>query len=56
MTIETDASSAKPSASEADASAHATAQIEPIWRPSPDRIRNAGLTRFMDWLKRERGL
>jgi len=56
MTTETDASSAGPSASVAEVFAHAAVQIEPIWRPSPERIRTAGLTRFMDWLKRERGL
>jgi acetoacetyl-CoA synthetase len=28
----------------------------PIWRPSPERVSRAGMTRFMDWLRRERGL
>jgi acetoacetyl-CoA synthetase len=29
---------------------------EPIWRPSPERIERAMLTRFTDFLRRERGL
>jgi acetoacetyl-CoA synthetase len=29
---------------------------EPIWRPSAERIARAGLTRYRDWLLRERGL
>jgi acetoacetyl-CoA synthetase len=56
MTIEPDASSEKRSADLADVSTLPTAQIEPIWRPSAERIHAAGLTRFMAWLKRERGL
>jgi acetoacetyl-CoA synthetase len=28
----------------------------PIWRPSPERVAAAGMTRFMGWLRRERGL
>jgi acetoacetyl-CoA synthetase len=28
----------------------------PLWRPSPERIERAALTRYMDWLRRERGL
>jgi acetoacetyl-CoA synthetase len=30
--------------------------VEPIWRPSPERIARATLTRYTDWLRRERGL
>lgn len=29
---------------------------EPIWRPSPERIERATLTRYLDFLRRERGL
>jgi acetoacetyl-CoA synthetase len=29
---------------------------EPLWRPSPQRVRRATITRFTDWLARERGL
>ena len=27
-----------------------------LWRPTPDRIANANITRFTRWLERERGL
>jgi acetoacetyl-CoA synthetase len=33
-----------------------TASAAPIWRPSPERIERATLTRYTDWLRRERGL
>jgi acetoacetyl-CoA synthetase len=29
---------------------------DPIWRPSPQRVARAGLTRYRSWLARERGL
>ncbi|HRO58894.1 MAG TPA: acetoacetate--CoA ligase [Burkholderiaceae bacterium] len=29
---------------------------EPLWRPSADRIENAGITRFLRWLQTHRGL
>ena len=28
---------------------------EPLWRPNPERIERAGITRFLRWLERERG-
>jgi acetoacetyl-CoA synthetase len=28
----------------------------PMWRPSPARVAGAGMTRYMAWLRRERGL
>jgi acetoacetyl-CoA synthetase len=34
----------------------ATLADTPIWRPSPERLARAGMTRFIDWLRRERGL
>jgi acetoacetyl-CoA synthetase len=30
--------------------------VEPIWRPSPERIERAVLTRYLRWLRDERGL
>ncbi|HEY8538286.1 MAG TPA: AMP-binding protein, partial [Steroidobacteraceae bacterium] len=29
---------------------------EPLWRPSPERIERAGITRYMRWLKERKGL
>ena len=29
---------------------------EPLWRPSPERIARAGITRYLAWLERERGV
>ena len=29
---------------------------EPLWRPTSERIEQAGITRFMNWLRDERGL
>ncbi|MGD9943638.1 MAG: acetoacetate--CoA ligase [Burkholderiaceae bacterium] len=29
---------------------------EPLWRPQPERVEQAGITRFMRWLRDERGL
>ena len=29
---------------------------EPLWRPGPERIDKAGITRYQRWLARERGL
>jgi acetoacetyl-CoA synthetase len=31
-------------------------RIEPLWRPSPERIARARITAFLAWLERERGL
>ncbi len=28
----------------------------PIWSPTPERVANAGMTRFRAWLKAHRGL
>ena len=28
----------------------------PAWTPSPERIKNARVTAFIDWLARERGV
>jgi acetoacetyl-CoA synthetase len=33
-----------------------SAAAAPIWRPSPERVARATLTRYVDWLRRERGL
>ena len=29
---------------------------KPIWTPSPQRLAEAGITRYLGWLERERGL
>jgi len=29
---------------------------KPLWTPSPERVAAAGITRYLEWLKRERGL
>ena len=30
--------------------------VTPIWRPSPERIESAGITRYLRWLTQQRGL
>jgi acetoacetyl-CoA synthetase len=29
---------------------------QPLWRPSPERIASSAMTRYLEWLRRERGL
>jgi acetoacetyl-CoA synthetase len=48
------AAAAVPAGAAADAPVVAPAV--PMWCPSPERIARAGMTRFIDWLRRERGL